>query len=403
VVKGEGQKMNKDIKRFRIFMFIYWAMILSVTGMYTMYIAQLGFSKKDVSIAVTIYTLAGLIGQSFIGYLVDKFRQIKKIMFFCISMGLLVGIGMAFCTVSWQIYIIIFIWGFFVVGTNSLSEAWCINILTKHNEQKNFGRVRGFGSIGYGFSGAFLGIILQSVGWKVYSYYILIAVVLTLVIIYFMADSEKQITDKENEQVSIKEAFGQVFMIKPILVMIAIMFTYNFVMRGIYSYLGVLVSDFGGGARSLGLTYFFDASPEIITFFLAAKLLRKFHSKSLIFIAFLLQIVRLTVILIFNNAAAVMIMGVFSGFAFGLVAASYKTYIYELAPAKYKASCLSLSESIIGLSAIISAPIFGFVFTEFGTNYAIIFGLIIDIIAALVMLSDLVKRKRPIQSKDLSM
>jgi predicted MFS family arabinose efflux permease len=174
--------------------------------------------------------------------------------------------------------------------------------------------------------------------------------------------------------------------------MIIIMFTYNFAMKGIYSYLGILVGDFGGGALSLGLTYFFDASPEIITFFLADRLLKKFHSKNLILVAFVLQIIRLTVILIFNNAIAVISMGVLSGFAFGLVAASYKTYIYNLAPAMYKASCLSLAESIIGLSAIISAPIFGFVFVRFGTNSAILFGLIINIIAALVMVKDVLSK-----------
>lgn len=36
--------------------------------------------------------------------------------------------------------------------------------------------------------------------------------------------------------------------------MITIIFMYNFVLKGIYNYLGVLVSDYGGGAASLGFT-----------------------------------------------------------------------------------------------------------------------------------------------------
>ena len=163
---------------------------------------------------------------------------------------------------------------------------------------------------------------------------------------------------------------------------------YNFVLKGIYSYLAILVSDYGGGVGSLGLTYFFDASPEIVTFFLTARLLRKYKSKSIILVAFFLQIIRLSVILIFGNSLAVMLMGILSGFAYGLVAASYKTYIYEIAPEKYKTSCMSISETIIGLSGIISAPIFGFMFTRFGTTSTILFGLVIDILLAFALLAN---------------
>lgn len=383
-------------------MFVYWAMILSVTGMYTMYITQLGFSKQEVSIVVTIYTFSTLIGQSIIGYMVDKLRRIKTVMLITVSMGIIVGLAINFATLSWHFYILLFIWGFFVVGTNSLTEAWTIQTLKVYGEQRNFGKIRGFGSIGYGFSAVILGFLLSRFGWHIYSWYITLVVIMTLIVIYIIkearlnVDLEKSI---KKEEVSFREAIGEVFKIKPILVMIFIMFMYTFVMRGIYSYLGILVSDYGGGPMSLGFTYFFDASPEIITFFLTASLLKKYHSKTLIFIAFLLQIVRLTVILIFNNATAVIFMGVFSGFAFGLSAASYKTYIYELAPARYKASCMSISESIIGSSGVIGAPIFGFIITKFGANSAILFGLIIYIIVAVVMVKDIMIPKKIIKEQ----
>jgi MFS family permease len=377
-------------------------MMVSVMGMYSMYVIKLGFTKKEVSIAATLVTIAGLIGQSFIGYLVDKYKTIKKILLFCISLGFVLAIGISFTQVTWHIYILIFIWGFFVAGTAPLSEIWALETLKKYNEQRNFGRVRGFGSIGYGFSGAFIGVLLQRFGWGMYHWYIIIALTATMSAIMLIKDGERSITSNvktdKKEKISLKEAFSIIFKTKPLLVIITIMFAYNFVMRGIYSYLGILVSDFGGGAQSLGLTYFFDASPEMITFFLAGALIKKFNSKKVIFFAFLLQIIRLSVILIFNNAAAVISMGVLSGLAFGLVTASYKTYLFEIAPEKYRASCMSLSDSIIGFSAIISAPVFGFVFTQFGTNAAITFGLVVFVLSVLVMLKDILKPNKVMQN-----
>lgn len=378
-------------------MFVYWAMVLSVTGMYTMYITQLGFSKQQVSIVVTIYTFSTLIGQSFIGYIVDKLRRTKTVMLMTISMGIIVGLAINFAKLSWHFYILLFLWGFFVVGTNSLSEAWTIHTLKAYGEQRNFGKIRGFGSIGYGFSAVVLGFLLSRFGWHIYSWFITLIVILTLLMILMINEVSSNSNEEKNInklEISFKEAIKEVFKIKPILVMIGIMFMYTFVMRGVYSYLGILVSDYGGGPMSLGFAYFFDASPEIITFFLTASLLKKYHGKSLIFVAFLLQIVRLTVILIFNNAMAVILMGVFSGFAFGLSAASYKTYIYELAPDKYKTSCMSIAESIIGMSGVISAPIFGLIISKFGANSAILFGLLIYIIVAIIMLKDIITSKK---------
>jgi MFS transporter, PPP family, 3-phenylpropionic acid transporter len=395
-----GIKIRKDIAKFRVFMAVYWAMILGMAGMYTMYIAQLGFSKKEVSIAVTLYTLSGIIGQSFIGYLVDKYKCIKKIMFLVISMGLLVAAGLIFASLNWQIYLLISIWAFFISGSIPLSEAWCIDTLKAYGEQRNFGKVRGFGSIGYGLAGPLFGILLQQFGWKIYQWYLIIGILLTLIVIFSMSDKhgigverKSEASFEVKEDISIKEALREMFKIRPLIATIVTIFMYTFVVRGIYSYLGVLIADYGGGTASLGFTYFFDATPEVVTFFLASRLLKRFKSKSLIFAAFLLQIIRLTVILIFNNAIAVMLMGVLSGFAFGLLASSYKTYIYELAPAKYRVSCISLSESIIGISGILSAPIFGFIFTQFGTNAAIAFGLIIYVILALVIGKNLLSEK----------
>jgi MFS transporter, PPP family, 3-phenylpropionic acid transporter len=367
-------------------MFIYWGMVLSIAGMYTMYISQIGFDKKEIGIAVTLYSVSILIGQSFLGYLADKFRCIKRIMLSSISVGLIIAAGLPFARSNWQVCVLITMWGFFIVGTAPLVDTWCISTLKAYNEQNNFGKIRGFGSVGYGLSGAFLGLLLSKFGWNIYYPYIAAVVMFALIIIYMNDDKHIENIRDQSSKVSVKEALVQIFRIRPLIVMIIIVFMYNFVYRGIYSYLGILVKDYGGGALSLGLTYFFDATPEVVTFFLTARLLKKYKNKSLIFVAFLLQAIRLTVIYIFNNAAAVMFMGILSGFAFGLMTASYKTYIYELAPEKYKASCLSLSDTIVGFSSIICAPVFGFLFAKFGTNATIAFALIIDIIMASIML-----------------
>lgn len=369
-----------------------------------MYIVQLGFTKQEISIAVTIHTISALIGQNVFGYFVDKFRNIKKVLLLSISVGIFVALFLFFAHSSWQIYILISLWGFFLYGTVPLSEVWCIEKLKANNELESFGKIRGVGSIGYGLSGVVIGLLLQFFGWKIYYLYIFIAVCFTLLAIYVIKEGSQttnKIT-KVNREISTKEALKEIIKIKPLMAMIILIFVYTFVIKGIYSYLGILVSDYGGGPLSLGLTYFFDATPEVVTFFLTVRLLRRFESKKIILAAFLLQIIRLSFILIFNNALSIILLGVLSGFAYGLLAASYKTFIYELAPEKYKTSCMSLCESIIGLSAVISVPVFGFIFTKYGGRAAIALGLVIYTISVFVILKDLLGEKSKVIKTTLS-
>lgn len=377
----------------------YWIMMISISGMYSLYIIHNGFTKLEISITVTVFTISALLGQNVLGYLADKIGHVRRILLSSISVGMAISIAMIFARQHWQISGLIFLWGFFIYGTVPLSEAWCIGILTKSNEQRNFGKIRGVGSIGYALAGILLGSILQKFGWNYYFWYILISIGFALVSIYIIHDDGRVELFKGKgeggeERITFKEAFIEIKKIKALKSIIIIVFIYSFVVRGIYSYLGILVSDLGGGPLSLGFTYFFDAGPEIVTFFLAARLLARFKSKSLILVSFLLQILRLLLILVFNSSLAIILLGVLAGLSYGMLAASYKTYIYELAPEKYKISCLSLSESIIGLAGVISAPVFGFVIMKFSGNVAIAMGLVIYTGAAVFILRDLFKDRR---------
>lgn len=349
-----------------------------------MYIAEIGFTKKQISIAVTIFTLSSFVGQNFLGYLADRLKCIKKLLILSNIVGIFVSIALNFSDKIWFMGILISLWGFFLSGTVPLSEAWYLGVLKANGDDKEFGAIRGMGSIGYGLSGILIGLLLTQYGWEIYSWYITISTCITLLII-LLIDEENDGASIQKENVSVRGALEQIIKIRPLRSVVIIVFVYSFVLRGIYSYLGVLVMDFGGGPLSLGFAYFFDATPELITFTLTTRLLSKYQNKDLIFAAFIIQIIRLSSILVFNSPIAIIVLGTLSGFAFGLLATAYKTFIYEVAPDKYKVSCLSLSESIIGLSGVISAPVFGFLFVKFDGHIAIAIGLSIYILMAIIL------------------
>lgn len=124
-------------------------------------------------------------------------------------------------------------------------------------------------------------MLLSKFGWNIYYLYIAAVVMFTLIIIYINDDRHIENMGGKSPNVSIKEALTQILKIKPFIIMLIIVFTYNFIYMGIYNYLGVLVKDYGGGALSLGLTYFFDATPEIVTYFLTASLLKNIRIRVL--------------------------------------------------------------------------------------------------------------------------
>lgn len=383
-------------------MYTYWAMMLSVSGMYTMYITEIGFSKKEISIVVTTFILAASAGQNTFGYLADRFRCIKKILLFSISIGIAAAVALNFFREAWFVHIIITIWGFFLYGTVPLSEAWYISVLKANNEQKDFGKIRGVGSIGYGISGIILGLLLQYIGWAVYIWYVIFSGSILLLVIVSMDENKDAVWHnlggksnlENNGKISLREVFKQIIKVEPLRTIIMIMFVYTFVLEGIYIYLGVLIPDFGGGPLSLGLTYFFDATPEVITFVLTSRLIGKYKSKYLILVAFLLQIIRFSLILIFKSPVSIILLGILSGSAFGMAAAAYKTYIYENAPAEYRISCLSLSESIIGFSAVLGAPVYGYLIIKYGGYASIAVGLFLFIVMVLFIIINMYIEER---------
>jgi MFS family permease len=376
--------------------------MLSASGMYTMYLVEIGFTKSNIGIAVSIFTVATLLGQNFIGYLADRYKCTKRILLISITVGVAATAAMSLTTQVWFVFCMIFIWGFCLYGTVPLSDAWYIHYLRGKGKENQFGKIRGLGSSGYALSGVFIGFLLQKLGWGIYIFYILISASFIFLSIYLIKYNENAVihesagksSPKSSEKISYREALSQIVVIKPLRSIIIILFMYYFVVKGIYSYLAVLLSDTGGGPLSLGVAYFFDAMPEIVTFFLAARILTRFKSESMIFASFILQIIRLFLILIFTSQLAIILLGVLSGFAYGLQAAAYKTYIYNIAPEKYKISCLSISESIISFSGVVSAPVFGFVIMKFGTYSTIAMGLLIDIAAALFIGFSIVKGRK---------
>ncbi|MDD5603719.1 MAG: MFS transporter, partial [Eubacteriales bacterium] len=174
---------------------------------------------------------------------------------------------------------------------------------------------------------------------------------------------------------------------------ILIMFMYMFFVRGIYSYLAVMISELGGGPLSLGYTYFLDAGPEIVTFFLASRLLARFEGRWLVLSALLLQVARLSLIFVFDNTISIMLLGILGGFSYGLIAAAYKTQIYELAPDRIKISCVSLSESIIGFAGLCSVPVFGFVTAEYGGRVSVAAALVLSLLTAAFVIKTQILKK----------
>ncbi len=398
------KNMKSDFAKSRFFMAVYWGMLLCMTGISTLFMLRNGFSRLEVSLAVSGYALFALVGQNVLGFMADRVGNVRRIMLVSISAGLLIAYALSIAVEHWQMLALIWSWAFFLTGTVPLADAWVIGMLKKTGSQRRFGEIRGLGSIGYAISGVALGFILEKIGWDYYYWYIASSVLITLLSIFIIKDDNSialykvtgdKTVEKKGEEtgrggsrsgIKIGEVFRAIIRIRELRNIIIIMFMYIFFVRGIYSYLAVMISDLGGGAINLGYTYFFDAAPEIVTFFLASKLLARFEGRWLILAALLLQVLRLVLIFILNNTLSIILLGALGGFSYGLIASAYKTQIYELAPARFKISCVSLSESLIGLAGLCSVPVFGFVIAEYGGRYSVGIGLGLAVITVAFIL-----------------
>lgn len=259
---------NKSL--FSALMFSYFASSAVFLPYFTLYLSK-SFSFSEIGILMAITPMAMIIFQPFWARISDKLGT-KRTLLLTLSGVLLSTMGLIFACSFFEFLIVLSLYAFCTTPILSLIDRI---ILTNHSKQ--YGRIRLWGSIGYGVS-IFLSGLFKSYILGFWSFIIHILTLFVTLLITIKISNPQSI--KEAHKVNKKSEKKGYFYYKnkKFIVMMFSSLIIGMTMKANDTFFAVGLSNLSVSDFWLGSSWIFGIIPEIIVFYLLDKHAKRISS-----------------------------------------------------------------------------------------------------------------------------
>lgn len=362
-MKSDILPISQIVLRFRAAIYLYWALSGAFLCYYVLYFEEVrGISASDIGVMMSLYTFSALVGQNVFGYFSDKVRSNK----IPIALGVVLLTG-SLAVFPFQedmdmVYANMMAIGFLQQPIGPMLDAWALKHLSKHGQEKLYGKIRGLGSFGWSSSALITAYLIQSLGWGMMYWVATVAAVFLFLIVITTPDCSLGDKSPAATRLTLSNAFRALFGNLSYVYILAVIFFLYLGVQTAYNFMGLIMKDTGGGVIHLGWTYCIDAGSEIPAMFLSVLLLSRFAPRKLMVVAVVLYITRFGLILYFQTPLVVTLTSILEGFAFGLMLTSLRKYIFDRVSFEVQTTALTLSDAVfLSLSVVIGGVIGGWV------------------------------------------
>ena len=155
-----------------------------------------------------------------------------------------------------------------------------------------------------------------------------------------------------------------------------------FMMYGLRSFEGLYLKQLGAGEAIVGLMSTIGATIELPGMLWADRLVRRYGAVRLLRYSFLLEVARLTCVLLAPTVPTLIMARVAGGFSFSWYVVGVFTFISEAAPENQVTTALALfNVTLASFIRMIAAPISGFIFDQVGGYWLYALGAIGSLVA----------------------
>ncbi|WP_428868451.1 MFS transporter [Clostridium sediminicola] len=341
--------------KFFIIQILLWITWGSFGQYYIYYLTDNGYTNSTIGIALTVFSIFGIIGQYSSGYIADKKRTIKNIyILFNILFIMFVGLFIVFVKIPPASILIIGFIGFIWLSLEPLLDSWFFSY--KDIDKSDYCFVRCGGSLGYSLIALCLGPIITYWGYN----FMFISFFLFALLNIFMSSKLNDGTFLKNnvEKIDLKKLFSIPAYVQ-LLVFSVFIFTTTTMIN---SYYPMIIRNVGGNTTHLGLTIAISTILEIPLFLCSSRFILKFKANVIFLICSILLILRVITLSLATSPIGVLGTVIFHASAFTLSFSTIKIYISKITPKDMQASAQTVAASFIfGITGILSSLIGGFV------------------------------------------
>jgi len=341
-----------------------------VTSILRANMAALGFLDGLGDALVSISTAVS-------GYLSDRLKKRKIFVWTGYFLGALSRIGYSLSTI-WPHLIPFKIIDRTGKIRSAPRDAIVADVSTDKNRGKNFGFLRTMDHLG-----AVFGIIICIIFFKILGYKILFAIaaipsLVSALLVFLFIKEKKSEKVKIYRGITLKD-LDRNFKLFLILSSIFALGAFS------YSFLLIYAKNFGfkvGFVPVLYLIYTASASLFSLPF---GKLSDKIGRKSVLMLSFLLWVLVCLILILSPSQMMIIFTFILYGAHKGALEPVQKTFVSELAPEEFKASCLGGYQMAIGLCALPASFIAGLLWETIGMSSPFYFSLFLTIVSGFML------------------
>jgi PPP family 3-phenylpropionic acid transporter len=340
--------------------FISFAAFAALAPYLVLYYESLGFSGSQIGILLSISPLIGLVATPFWTGLADATGKHKWILGGGMLIAIIANFTIPFLRSFALILAMVTAAAFLTSHVYSLLDSSTVHMLGSQRER--YGRIRLWGTIGWGVSAPIVGRILDNnpLVWIFWIYCGLMTLNLFLVRnVEFERKTEKSTPYRQGIRTLLSNRHWLLFLLAVFIAQVG--------MSPHGSYLSLLLQQMGANPSFQGLTILLATLFEVPVMFFSGALLKRFGNRGSLFIAMAVIGVRNLLYAFASSPAEVLAIQALHGFTFPIMWVAGVSYAAESAPPGLSATAQGLFATVVmGFAAAAGNLMAGAALDQFG-------------------------------------
>lgn len=374
---------KKLVIKLQIFTFIISASSACFGPFLPVYFNDRRLTFSQIGIAFALNAIIAVTVQPIWGYISDKYLNKKKTLFMAIILNMIMIAFFIKAQSFGLILLLIILNNVFMSGIPPIIDAYTFDVI-EEKEGLSYSHFRFMASAAWGLTNLGLGYVIKSYGIN-YTFIIYeIFAVVGLILLYSMHYEGRKNTNKlEFKDVSI------IFKNIKLVIFFITIFLMNAAFIGGVNYMNELVKYTGGDVSKLGIVWFVTCTFEVLTFYIAGKLINKLGVINIYIISVIVYGSKFMLDFFFKNANIIIGIQVLEGIAFTLFITSTLEYLNLNTDSKVRATAMSTYAAFGGLGAFTSSLLGGFALNRITPSalYGVFGGLCFCALGGIILLS----------------
>ena len=357
------QRLYDNIS-FAALQWFFWSGFGVVNGFLVAYMENAGYSNPQIGTVMALFALSAILGLPFWGYITDYTRKAGRTIRFALTGGACAAIVLLLYGQHYYAAVLLAAasFSFMLEPVAPLIDTW-----TYHSRavgrRVNYGVTRAMGSVGFAFTVAVTGRLLDEFGMTLMYYISVTLIVVTYLVTLSISRrvengsqkttiaSSKKTDSALSDVAASTESTGStrrpsvltLFRNREIVAFLVLTFLVFTAFRAAQLYLPMLIIELGGTNRHLGLALSVQALSEVPLLILSSLLLLRYRDVTVLLWAFVFFTVRIVLhLVVWEPWGAVVVQGA-QGLSFALFLPATVHFMYRVAPEGLKATAQTLA------------------------------------------------------------